>query len=124
MPPFDMVASDLAHPETHPEWGTEFFDAPLKDNGDGSYSGQSKVMGGAFAYKVESDKDHGVFDLYLAPEEQDFGSALPIRLVKNAEGVDAIWVLAQIPGMPDEAFKQGCASMQRELENLKVRHET
>ncbi len=121
--PFSVVANDLAQPETHPEWGTEFFDGPLKNNDDGSYSGQSKFMGGAFRYKVESNKDYGIFDLYLAPEGQGLGHALPVRLVKNYEGVDVIWVMAQMPDMPDQAFEQSCESLRRELKNLKARHE-
>ena len=46
-----------------------------------------------------------------------------MRVVPNGDGCDVLFTLARFPGTPDEAWEEGLASMQRELENLKARHE-
>ncbi len=120
---YDKVAEDLADPMTHPEWGREFFDGPARKTEDGLVVVNIPAMGGEVRYKIDNDIERGIFDLYFAPEGQEFGPPLPVRLLHNEDGVDVLWTLAQQPGMPIEIWESGLASMERELANLKKRHE-
>ncbi len=47
-----------------------------------------------------------------------------MRVVPNGDGADVLWTLERQPGMPDEAWQWAQAAMQRELAELKRRHET
>ena len=122
--PPQSVAADLADPATHPEWAAEFFDGPATRRDDGSYSARVPLMGGPVRFTVEADTAAGIVDLFLAPEGAPFGAPLPVRLVPNGDGVDVLWTLTRFPGTPDEAWQAGLASMSRELERLRERHES
>ncbi len=117
------VAADLADPMNHPFWATEFFAGPAADRGDGTVAVQIPMMGGSARMRVDADIDRGIIDLYLAPGDAPFGEPLPVRLVPNGEGVDVLWTLGRPEGVPDPAWEDGLRSMQRELANLKARHE-
>lgn len=121
--PFARVAKDLSDPTTHPEWGTEFFAGPAERMEDGAVLANIPAMGGEVRYQVEADVARGIFDIYLAPAGQDFGPPLPVRLLHNGDGVDVLWTLAKQPGMPEAVWQEGLASMERELDHLKRRHE-
>jgi len=121
--PFATVAADLADPANHPEWGTEFFAGAAHPGENGSVVVDVPMMGGPVGFKVESDVETGVFDLYLAPLDAQYGPPLPVRVVPNADGVDVLWTLARTPGASDEQWQGGLDSLQRELVNLKHRHE-
>jgi hypothetical protein len=121
--PFATVAADLAVPANHPEWGTEFFAGAARPGENGSVVVDVPMMGGPVRFKVESDVETGVFDLYLAPLGAPYGPPLPVRVVPNADGVDVLWTLARMPDTSDEQWQGGLDSMQRELVNLKRRHE-
>lgn len=121
--PFDEVASDLADPSTHPEWGTEFFSGPARPGDDGEVLVTVPRMGGEVRSKVEADVESGIIDLYLAPRSEPFGPSLPVRVLRNADGVDVLFTLARFPGQSDDEWEEGLASMARELTKLKARHE-
>jgi hypothetical protein len=82
------------------------------------------MMGGPVTFDVKGAPELGVLDLYLAPAGAPFGPPLPVRLIPNGDGVDVLWTLTRFPGMPDEAWAGGLASMERELDALRRRHET
>ena len=84
---------------------------------------QIPMMGGPARMRIDADVDRGIIDLYLAPGDAPFGEPLPVRLVPNGEGVDVLWTLGRPEGVPDPAWEDGLRSMQRELANLKARHE-
>lgn len=121
----DVVAKDLADPATHSHWATEFIEGPpLERLDDGSVVVNIPAMGGASRFKVEADIPLGIVDLYLAPGDAPYGPPLPVRLVANGDGVDVLWVLARPPMMDDGQWASSQESMSRELQNLKVRHES
>jgi hypothetical protein len=122
--PFDRVVSDLTDPATHPEWGTDFFAGKSRPAGDSEVVATVPRMGGEVRMKVEADPAAGRIDLYLAPLGAPFGPPLPIRVIPNADGVDVLFTLARFPGQSDTDWEEGVNSMARELENLKVRHES
>jgi hypothetical protein len=123
--PLATVAADLADPATHPEWATEFFASPARPNPNGTgVLADIPMLGGEAAFDVAGTPELGVLDLYLAPAGAPFGPPLPVRLVPNGDGVDVLWTLARFPGTPDEAWEAGKASMQRELDSLRRRHES
>ncbi|MCP4195645.1 MAG: hypothetical protein GY762_00710 [Proteobacteria bacterium] len=73
---------------------------------------------------MEADLERGIFDLYVAPANAPFGPPLPVRLLHNGDGVDVLWTLTRFPGTPDDGWAAGLAEMERELQNLKSRHES
>lgn len=121
--PFGKVIADLADPATHPEWATEFFKSAAKKTESGEVLVAAPMMGGTVKFKIEADARQGILDLFLAPEEADFGAPLPVRLIKNGSGVDVLWTLTRVPGMPDTAWEKCLLSMEKELFALKARHE-
>ncbi len=121
--PYDKVAGDLADPFTHPEWGTEFFAGPVQRDESGGLIAPVPAMGGDVQYRVDADVERGIVDIYLAPLEASFGPPLPVRLLRNGDGVDVLWTLIRFPGIPDGVWEQGIESMERELQQLKRRHE-
>ncbi len=121
--PHDQVSNDLADPASHPVWATEFFSDAAEDLGDGIWRMTVPRMGGSVHVRIDGDPALGVIDMYLAPEGQPFGPPLPVRVVPNNDGVDVLFTLARFPGQTDDQWSEGLESMQRELENLKDRHE-
>lgn len=121
--PFEKVVSDLADPSTHHEWGTEFFSGPPQLLGNGEMAVTVPRMGGEVRMKVDADPASGRIDLYLAPPGLPYGAPLPVRVIPNADGVDVLFTLARFPGQSDDEWNGGLASMARELEHLKARHE-
>jgi hypothetical protein len=119
----ETVAADLSDPMTHPEWGTEFFSTPATRVADNEITVTVPRMGGEVTMKVVADPNAGIVDLYLAPVGAPFGPPIPVRVVPNADGADVLFTLARFPGLTDEQWAEGVASMQRELGNLKSRLE-
>lgn len=122
--PLAAVASDLADPAAHPEWATEFFAGPAVPQPDGSVLVPVPMMGGTVGFRIEADVERGIVDLFLAPAGAPFGGPIPVRLIPNGDGVDVLWTLGRPAGVPDEAWEGGLTSMQRELDNLRRRHES
>jgi hypothetical protein len=121
--PLETVVADLSDPMTHPEWGTEFFSTPATRVAENEITTTVPRMGGEVSMKVVADVAAGNVDLYLAPIGAPFGPPLPVRVVPNADGADVLFTLARFPGLTDEQWAEGVASMQRELGNLKARLE-
>ncbi|VAW95269.1 hypothetical protein MNBD_GAMMA21-1433 [hydrothermal vent metagenome] len=121
--PFNAVADDLANPITHPEWATEFFTGDAVPNDKGGVNANVPMMGGPVKFEIKADAKQGILDLFLAPETGKFGDPLPVRLIRNGDGVDVLWTLTRYPGMPDIAWQLGLDSMNKELVSLKKRHE-
>lgn len=121
--PFEQVASDLADPTAHPEWATEFFAGPIKAIAEDEVVVTVPRMGGEVQMKVDADVASGRIDLYLAPPGAGYGPPLPVRVIPNGGGVDVLFTLARFPGQTDGQWEEGLASMARELQNLKTRHE-
>ncbi len=123
--PFAQVAHDLADPLNHPEWAQEFFASKAEALTGDTVRAAVPAMGGEVKFRIDADEERGIFDLYLAPlEAPGYGPPLPVRLIPNGGGVDVLWTLARLSGVSDDAWRQGLASMQRELEQLRARHET
>lgn len=122
--PFKRVVSDLADPAMHPEWGTEFFVGPAAPGNGNEVTATVPRMGGPVHMKVDAQFDAGVIDLYIAPDGAPFGPPLPVRVVRNGDGVDVLFTLARFPHQKDAEWEEGLASMRRELHNLRLRHES
>ncbi len=121
--PPSRLSEDLANPGSHLEWATEFFAGEAVDQGDGTWSMNVPRMGGPVIFRTDGATELGVIDMYIAPVGAPFGPPLPVRVVPNGDGADVLFTLARIPGQTDEEWDEGIASMQRELLNLKDRHE-
>lgn len=123
--PFTAVVSDLSDPLAYPQWGTEFFAGPA-DPGEkpGVVNANVPMMGGPVEMRINSVPEHGVIDLFLAPQGAPFGEPVPIRVVPNGRGADVLFTLSRTAGMPDPAWDQAVSSMQKELGQLKARLES
>jgi hypothetical protein len=102
---------------------TEFFEGAARPGDDGEVIATVPRMGGDVRAKVDADLAAGRIDLYLAPLDAPFGPPLPVRVIPNGDGVDVLFTLIRPPGQSDPEWEEGLASMQRELANLKTRHE-
>ena len=120
--PVEAVSLDLADPRTHPEWASEFFGGPAMPGEGDEVVVTVSAMGGPARMRVEADTSRGLVDLYLAPGDAPFGPPLPVRVVPNGTGCDVLWVLTRFPGVDDNRWTAGLASMRRELEALARRH--
>ena len=121
--PFKKVMSDLADPMTHPEWATEFFSGSAEKTDYDYVLVPVPMMGGIIKFKVEADILLGNLDLYLTPQDSDFGTPLQVRIIKNGDGVDILWTLLRFPGVSDSDWERGLISMSKELVALKKRLE-
>lgn len=121
--PYPEVADYLADPSMAHEWGTEFFAGPLRRADGDEWVAPVPMMGGECRYRQEVDVRRGILDIFLAPPGGEFGPPLPVRLLRNGDGIDVLWTLTRFPGTPDEAWQHMIESMERELQNLKLRFE-
>lgn len=121
--PFQAVMLELADPMLHPTWATAFFEGDAEKINETEVRIVIPQLGGASRMMVAANTEFGAIDIYLAPVGAEFGKPLPVRVIENDDGATVLWTLSQFPGMPDEAFAAGCASMQSELNNLKSKLE-
>ncbi|MEO0930858.1 MAG: hypothetical protein AAFY14_09435 [Pseudomonadota bacterium] len=121
--PFSAVMSELSDPMQHPSWATEFFDGEAEVDTNNEVCVCVPRLGGICRMKVEADVELGIVDIYLARKPDEFGKPLPVRVIENGQGATVLWTLSQFPGLPDDAFTAGCASMQLELDTLKSKLE-
>lgn len=117
------MSEDLTDARSHPKWATEFFSGETDDQGDGTWRMTAPRMSGRVLLRIDVDVSHAVIDMYMAPEGAPFGPPLPVRVVPNRDGADVLFTLARFPGQSDEDWSDGLESMNRELLNLKARHE-
>ncbi len=121
---FSKVAADLADPMTHPAWAQRFFaGAATPTSLPNEVLVPVPMMGGMVRYKIDADTERGMLELYLAPQGSDFGPPIPVRLIRNGDGVDVLWTLSRLPGTPDAGWQAGLTAMTEELQALKARHE-
>ncbi|HHZ62444.1 MAG TPA: hypothetical protein EYN53_07340 [Dehalococcoidia bacterium] len=121
--PFDKFAPDLEEPFTYPEWGAEFFAGPVRQDSSGGLIVRVSSMGDYVQYHVKTDFEHGIFDVFIAPLDGQFGPPLPVRLVRKGDGVDVLWTLIRLPEIPEEGWEQGIAAMERELQRFNQHHQ-
>ena len=103
--------------------GAEFLAGPVGQNSSGGLIVHVPAMGRDVQYRVETDLEHGIFDVVIAPSDKKFGPPLPVRLVRKGDGVDVLWTLIRLPEIPEEGWEQGIVAKERELQRLKQRHQ-
>ena len=112
--PKQRVFEFMSDIENLPRWATEFA-RELK-----VVDGRHVVVNGLgeFVFKIESDPETGVVDMYAGPTEDELG-VFPTRVVELPGGASAYsFTMFQAPGMPDELFESQYESLQREFGNL------
>jgi hypothetical protein len=112
--PKERVFEYMSDIENLPRWATEFA-RELK-----VVDGRHVVVNGLgeFVFKIESDPDTGVVDMFAGPSEDEMG-VFPTRVVELPGGASAYsFTMFQAPGMPDELFDSQYESLRREFENL------
>jgi len=121
--PFGKVAADLAETFTYPEWGAEFFAGPLRQDSSGGLIVHVPAMGRDVQYRVETDLEYGIFDIFIAPLDGQFAPPLPVRLLRKDDGVDVLRTLIRLPEIPEEGWEQRIAAMERELQRFNQHHQ-
>lgn len=112
--PKERVFDYMSDIENLPRWATEFA-RELK-----VVDGRHVVVNGLgeFVFRIESDTDTGVVDMFAGPSEDEMG-VFPTRVVELPGGASAYsFTMFQAPGMPDELFDSQYESLKREFENL------
>jgi len=113
----------LSDPVAHTQWATEFFAGEAEPIGECEVRVDVPRMGGRAKMRIDVSPEAGVIDLYLARQHEPYGPPLPVRVLRNRDGADVLFTLARFPGMPDDVWRDGVESMERELAALKRRHE-
>jgi len=114
------VFSYLSKEENLIHWATEFCKELKKDE-----NGRWKVgspMGEMF-FKIKSDENNGIIDMYYGPTE-DKMSVLNTKVLKNSaknNSTEFTCTCHQESALSNEVFDQQFESLKRELENLKTK---
>lgn len=108
---------------SHPSWATEFFQGAAEEEEGGQVRVNVPRLGGPCRMRIDAMPNLGIVDVYLASGEDAYGKPNPVRVIENGDDTTVLWTLSQFPGMPDDVFANGRASMQKELTTLKSKLE-
>ena len=115
--PKDEVFAFLSRLENLPEWATEFArELKVED-------GRTKVVNGLgeFLFRIDSDRDTGVIDMYAGPTEEQL-ALFPTRVVPLGEATSAYsFTMFKAPDMPEALFESQYVSLLREFDNIRAR---
>ena len=115
--PKDEVFAFLSRVENLPEWATEFArELKVED-------GRTKVVNGLgeFLFRIDSDRDTGVIDMYAGPTEEQL-ALFPTRVVPLGEATSAYsFTMFKAPDMPEALFESQYVSLLREFDNIRAR---
>ena len=112
--PAERVFAYIADVENLPRWATEFA-RELK-----VVDGRHKVVNGLgeFWFRIESDPDTGVIDMFAGPAEDEL-ALFPTRVVPLGPAASAFtFTMFQGADTSDELFESQYRSLVREFENL------
>lgn len=115
----DDVFDYLSDIQNFPEWATEFC-RELR-HADGHY--KVRTPGGELYLHIEADRRTGVIDFYASPtSETTDQDPLTSRVLAGGDGA-SIYVVSfvQPAALPDEVYRQQCAGLKREMENIRRR---
>jgi hypothetical protein len=115
--PKDVVFDYLSQLDNLPDWATDFAQEVKY------VDGKAKVVNGLgeFYFRIDSDRDTGVIDMYAGPTENEL-ALFPTRVVALGEDTSAYsFTMFKAPGMPDELFESQYESLRREFDNIRGR---
>ena len=115
--PQEAVFDYLSQVENLPDWASEFARELKYENG------KAKVVNGLgeFFFRIESNRDTGVIDMYAGPTEAEL-ALFPTRVVGLAPERSAYsFTMFKAPDMPDELFEAQYDSLRREFDNIRRR---
>jgi hypothetical protein len=115
--PKDVVFDYLSQLDNLPDWATDFAQEVKY------VDGKTKVVNGLgeFYFRIDSDRDTGVIDMYAGPTENEL-ALFPTRVVALGENRSAYsFTMFKAPGMPDELFESQYESLRREFDNIRGR---
>jgi hypothetical protein len=115
--PREAVFNYLSQIENLPDWASEFA-RELKYE-----SGKAKVVNGLgeFFFRIESDRDTGVIDMYAGPTETEL-ALFPTRVITLGPERSAYsFTMFKAPDMSDELFEAQYESLHREFDNIRRR---
>ncbi len=108
---FDYVA-DV---DNFPQWATEFCRKLWLDND------HYKVISpmGELYFRIQANPDSGEIDFFATPDIEG-NKCLPTRVISHTDDTCKYVVdFCQPPGIDQAEYQQQCASLRRELDNIK-----
>ena len=115
--PKDRVFDFLSNIENLPKWATQFcLELKLDKNGRHKIT----TPDGEIFFRIESDPDTGVIDMFGGPSEGQM-MHWPARVVGNpSNGSIFVFTAMQYPGIPDEVFAAQCDALRAEFEHIRL----
>jgi hypothetical protein len=114
--PWRELYEAIWRPEFFLNWASGLTSGPLERDGD-----RWKAEGpeGAVRIRFTDRNDFGIMDHYV---ETGDGQVVyvPMRILANAEGAEALLTLFRQPGMTDEKYEADAAWVERDLKSLKA----
>jgi len=103
-------------PEFFPKWASGLSESELRESGDVWVADGPE---GPIRVRFTAHNDYGVMDHFV-----DAGGGneihIPLRIVQNGEGAEAMLTLFRQPGVTDEKFSADAKWIMRDLRALKV----
>lgn len=115
--PFAVVAGYLSNPLTYSAWATKYFTGPVVEVDQDTY--RVPTVAGERRLRVVMDVERGIFDIYLAPLDQAFSYALPVRVLANGDGADVLFTLTREPELTDSEWDESLLALEHELHEIK-----
>jgi hypothetical protein len=96
--------------------------SPVTEIDHGIYRVQT--VAGDRRFKVDSNPEFGVFEVYLAELDAPFGDPVHIRALRNGEGADVLFTVYRESYLSDAGWAQSMLDLQAELEAMKLLFES
>lgn len=115
--PYAVVMEYLKDPVRYSQWAVEYFTSPVTKIDEDTYRMQTTM--GPRRFRVEADLERGAIDLYITELDKPFSYPLPIRLLRNQDGVDVLFTLAREDVLSDGDWVSSLEMLEKELAVLK-----
>lgn len=112
--PPERTFAYVSTPANQPEWAVNFVHS-TRALPDGRLAMETPV--GELVYRLDADPARGTVDwIFETPAGENI---LPARVVPSGEGSLFTFTITRMPGQSDEAWQQGRAGLDEELQHLK-----
>lgn len=113
--PFEMVDAYLRDTANWPHWAAGL--GSLRRGDDGIWAAR-QADGADMQLAFAPPNDHGIHDhSVIAPDGRII--AVPLRLLRNGDGTEAVLTLFRQRDMDDGAFQRDADAMRRDLDSLR-----
>ena len=115
---YDEVYGFLRLPESLLVWGAANPDAKMEHVADNDYLVDLPL--GPKIMRFSPRNDYGVLDFQVLPQGASSGPATPVRLHRNDDGCELVYIYFQRAGISDEQFASDAEWLQSDLLRMKA----